>query len=165
MFVMDGHMAYQLEIAAIMTATALFGLRFIIVHKLRKKQTIENFPVAHQRLIIAMASAANTDGTLEPAELDTIHEMINRLSWREYSSDEVRNLILATKPVQTKSQLAKLGKGLLATQKLAILKAAHAVAGADGKVCNSENGFLNRLATGLKLPNRDVQAVLARQPV
>lgn len=157
-------MNYQWAIGAFAIVTVLFGLRHLFIGTLRKTQITDNFPVAHQRLIIAMASAANLDGEIDPAELDTIHEMINRLSWREYSNDEVTALILATKTAHTKTQLAKLGKGLLAPQKLAILKAAHAVAGADGNVCNTENSFLNRLAAALKLPNGEVQAVLARQP-
>jgi len=161
---MDGTMAYQWIIAGILIAVSLFALRFVILRKLHRSRITDNFPLAHQRLIIAMASAAKTDGSLDPAELDTIHEMINRLSWRDYSQDEVRDLILATEPVQTESQLRKLGNGLLASQKLAILKAAHAVAGADGSVCNAENGFLTRLAAGLKLPRHDVQAVFNRQP-
>lgn len=162
---MDGTMAYQWIIVGFFVLAALFALRYAFLRKLHQARITDNFPLAHQRLIIAMASAAQTDGNLDPAELETIHEMINRLSWREYSLDEVRDLILATEPVQTESQLRKLGNGLLATQKLAILKAAHAVAGADGSVCEAENGFLTRLAAGLKLPSHDVQAVFNRQAV
>jgi len=157
-------MEYQWAIGAFAAVAILFTMRHFIIGMLRKTRITDNFPVAHQRLIIAMASAADIDGEIDPAELDTIHEMINRLSWRDYSKDEVTALILATEPVQTKSQLAKLGKGLLGPQKLAILKAAHAVAGADGAVCTAENSFLHRLAAGLKLPNGEVQAVFSRQP-
>ncbi len=155
-------MEYQWIIAAILIGSALFIGRHLVLGRLRKKQITDNFPPAHQKMIIAMASAANTDGELAPAELDTIHEMMNRLSWREYSRDEVQDLILAIEPVATKTQFSKLGKGLLETQKLAILKAAHAVVGSDVNHNNSENSYLSALAAGLKLPTGDVQAVLSR---
>jgi len=155
-------MEYQWIIGGIFSVGILAGLRHFTVAHFRKSQITDNFPMPHQRLIIAMASAANSDGKLDEAELETIHEMINRLSWREYSQDEVRDLVLAIEPVETESQFRKLGKGLLKTQKLAILKAAHAVAGTDDHISKAENGFLTRLANGLKLPNTDVQAVLAR---
>ena len=155
-------MDYQWIIAAILIGGALFTGRHLVMGRLRKKRITDNFPLAHQKLIIAMASAANTDGDLDPAELDTIHEMMNRLSWRDYSREEVQDLILAIEPVETKNQFSKLGKGLLETQKLAILKAAHAVVGSEGNRNASENSYLSRLAAGLKLPTGDVQAVLSR---
>jgi uncharacterized membrane protein YebE (DUF533 family) len=149
---------------AFMTVGILAGARHLVLAHFRKAQVTANFPLPHQRLIIAMASAANSDGALDTQELDTIHEMINRLSWRDYSLEEVRALVLAIKPVETPSQFRKLGKGLKETQRLAILKAAHAVAGADNTLNASEDGFLQRLADGLKLPKGQIDAIFARQP-
>lgn len=149
-------------IKKVIATEPMMGLRHLVFSRFRKTRVTDNFPVPHQRLIIAMASAANCDGVLDPLELETIREMINRLSWREYSLEETRDLVLSIEPVQTESQFRKLGKGLIETQKIAILKAAHAVAGADKNRCAAENGFLARLAEGLKLPSLQVQAVLAR---
>lgn len=146
-------------------ATALLGvvvLHRLIGGKLKRRTITDDFPKAHQKLIIAMASAALEDENISDSELATIKEMLNRLSPRDYTDDEVQALVQAVEPAQTESQIRKLGKGLIETQKLAILKAAHAVAVAGKQASFPEDSFLQRLAKGLKLPAPEVQAVLAR---
>lgn len=157
-------MEYLWVAGAFVTVGIIAGSRHLFLAHFRKAQITDNFPLPHQRLIIAMACAANSDGMLDAAELDTIHEMINRLSWRDYSLEEVSALVLAIEPVKTDSQFRSLGKGLKETQRLAILKAAHAVAGADSNINKSENGYLQRLANGLKLSKGQIDTIFARQP-
>ncbi len=157
-------MEYLWISGAVVTVGILAGSRHLVLAHFRKAQVTDNFPLPQQKLIIAMASAANSDGALDDQELDTIQEMINRLSWRDYTLEEVRALVLAIKPVETDSQFRKLGKGLKENQKLAILKAAHAVAGADSHINKSEDSFLQRLANGLKLSKSQIDTVFSRKP-
>lgn len=126
------------------------------------KQLFKALPKVQQKLIVAMASAAKSDGVLDDKELDTIGEMLLRLTGEKFNRAMITDVVLSSETIVSPRQFQRIGKGLIERQKIAILKAAHAVVGSDGASRDREGRYLLSLATGLNLGRHDIEAVLMR---
>ena len=127
-------------------------------------KALSALPVVEQKLFLAMASAAKSDGALDQDELATISTMLSRLTGEVYAEETVSTMVLKAETLVSPKQFRRIGKGLVEGQKLAILKAAHAVVGPKPQEREQEFRYLNDLAEGLGLNPAEAMAILNRQP-
>lgn len=114
------------------------------------------------RLVEAMMLTACADGHLDDRELDLMARAVAKITGKDVSRDTVRHLAAEATPPGTAAEFHDFGVGLSDQQRIEVLRAALAIAVADGRIAARERAFLDQLALGLMIPVTAIDAMLQK---
>jgi len=114
----------------------------------------------HKTVLDVMCHAALSDGTVDNAEVTLIQKVALDLTGRDFKLDEIENLVRSCDKTLTPAQYKAYGKGLDATQRVTVMRAALMVVSADNDWAKAEKKFVSGLATGLGISNEMLEKII-----
>lgn len=114
------------------------------------------------KLVEAMMLTASADGHLDERELRLMARAVSKITGTEVSADTVRQMASEATPPETAAEFHDFGVGLDDLQRIEVLRAALAIAVADGRVTAEERAFLDQLARGLMIPVTAIDNMLGQ---
>lgn len=114
------------------------------------------------RFLDAMCHAARADNRTEPEEVDYILGVARDLTGLDYTHAHIKEAIAQSQKSLDKAAFKRFGAGLNAEQRRMVMHGALTVVASDGSLSKAERKFVNGLATGLKLPQDDMDSLVSR---
>ena len=119
--------------------------------------------MADRTLLTAMALMTLADGRVAEDEVTRIRFIFGRVTESEVAEHEVRAAVAEVRAsgMTMDGHLKSVADSLSEGDKRRILKAAFAIANADGRVVDEEDALLQRIAKGLGISPETYRAVLS----
>lgn len=111
-------------------------------------------------MLLAMIAMAKADGVIDPEELETIADVMTKLSGQAYEVDEIEEAVDSSQGQSLDAVLRQFSGTLSANGKVMVIHALCLVAKADGEVADSERNTVYRAGKLLGIRNSDVDAFL-----
>jgi len=107
----------------------------------------------------AMCQAAIADGQIDGSEVEVIAMAGEKLTGKRFTEDEIISMIRTCASNRTNgADFASFGRGLTTQNKAIVMRAALMVVVADGALVGREADFIGKLAQGMKISGRQVNA-------
>ena len=110
--------------------------------------------------IIAMSNVAAADGSVDPAELHEMSNILSRIKGHAFSADQVAAIVQQTNP--TMEEFVQVGQGLSKKDRRVVMQAALTIAVADGRIDPREYDLVTTLAQQMGISGDDFRAALNR---
>lgn len=116
----------------------------------RRRRTGSN--TAAINTLAAMCHIAKADGEIDPAEIEMIGAVIFDKTGRQFSIQQIAQMIELTEDTLDPEDYAGFGEGLTEHERERLIEAALIVAVADGEIHPAEHSLMMNLARGLNIP-------------
>lgn len=111
-------------------------------------------------MLQAMVAMAKADGVIDPEELETIADVMTKLSGQAYEVDEVEDVVRDPRAQSLDSVLKNVAGALNPNGKAMVIHALCLVAKADGLIADAERNTVYRAGKLLGIRNADVDRFL-----
>ena len=126
----------------------------------KRRKAVGQVDAFAARAAHVMGMAANADGVMDPGEVQTIQDVLRRITGTTYDLETIRGLIKNSAVMADDKEYVRLGKGMQSDHRELLVKAALMVVAADGDISPQESTFVSRLASGLGFAQPQVDAII-----